>query len=122
MNQIISKPVGLHIMGEITTKEGITSLIDAKGVKENILILIKEVNFTPIGLIEHTFTEGGYSLVIALAESHLSIHTWPEFNYVAFDLFVCNYSKDNTEHTRKLFNEIAKLFDPLHLVQRELIR
>ena len=38
----------------------------------------------------HTFTEGGgISGVAVLAESHISVHTWPERGYAAFDVFMC---------------------------------
>jgi S-adenosylmethionine decarboxylase len=38
----------------------------------------------------HEFSEnGGISGVAILAESHISIHTWPEWNYAAVDLFMC---------------------------------
>lgn len=37
----------------------------------------------------HPFDGGGVSGAIILAESHMSIHTWPELNFVALDIFVC---------------------------------
>ena len=38
----------------------------------------------------HHFTpEGGISGVAVLAESHISVHTWPERNFAAFDVFMC---------------------------------
>ena len=38
----------------------------------------------------HAFNgEGGISGVAVLAESHISVHTWPELNYAAFDIFMC---------------------------------
>ena len=38
----------------------------------------------------HEFSEnGGVSGVAVLAESHISIHTWPEWNYAAIDVFMC---------------------------------
>ncbi len=38
----------------------------------------------------HTFTDnGGVSGVAVLAESHISVHTWPEIGYAAFDIFMC---------------------------------
>ena len=37
----------------------------------------------------HNFTGGGVSGVLVLAESHISIHTWPERNYAAIDIFMC---------------------------------
>jgi S-adenosylmethionine decarboxylase len=37
----------------------------------------------------HTFPGGGLTCVMVLAESHLSIHTWPEHAYAAVDMFTC---------------------------------
>ena len=38
----------------------------------------------------HSFSEnGGISGVAVLAESHISVHTWPEIGYAAFDVFMC---------------------------------
>lgn len=37
----------------------------------------------------HPFTGGGVSGAVILAESHESIHTWPEENFVSLDIFVC---------------------------------
>lgn len=37
----------------------------------------------------HDFGNGGFSGVLILAESHISIHTWPENKFVAIDIFVC---------------------------------
>lgn len=44
---------------------------------------------TLLGEIHHKFEPQGITLVALLAESHLSIHTWPENNYVAVDVFTC---------------------------------
>ncbi|MEM7488446.1 MAG: adenosylmethionine decarboxylase [Pseudomonadota bacterium] len=37
----------------------------------------------------HPFDGGGVTGVLLLAESHLTVHTWPEHAYAAFDLFLC---------------------------------
>lgn len=37
----------------------------------------------------HNFEGGGITGVVFLAESHISVHTWPEHNYMAFDIFMC---------------------------------
>jgi S-adenosylmethionine decarboxylase len=45
---------------------------------------------TVLSLHLHTFGEGaGVTGVAVLAESHISIHTWPETGYVALDIFMC---------------------------------
>ena len=37
----------------------------------------------------HEFDSGGVTGVAVLAESHMSFHTWPERDYIAFDIFMC---------------------------------
>ena len=40
------------------------------------------------------FPNGGYSGVCIIAESHVTIHTWPEHNYAAVDMFTCGPNMD----------------------------
>ncbi len=47
-----------------------------------------------------------------LAESHLALHTWPELQAVTLDVYVCNYSTDNSEKASRLLNSLVRLFDP----------
>jgi S-adenosylmethionine decarboxylase len=43
-----------------------------------------------VGVLVHQFGDcGGVAGVALLAESHISIHTWPEFRYAAVDVFLC---------------------------------
>ncbi len=44
----------------------------------------------------HHFSPYGVSGVVVIAESHLAIHTWPEYGYAAIDLFTCGESVDPT--------------------------
>jgi S-adenosylmethionine decarboxylase proenzyme len=48
------------------------------------------VSATIINVAEHKFQPLGVSVVVMIAESHLSIHTWPEHGYAAVDLFTCS--------------------------------
>lgn len=49
----------------------------------------KIANATIIGVSFHEFSPFGISGVVVIAESHLSIHTWPEYRYAAVDIFTC---------------------------------
>ncbi len=49
----------------------------------------REANATVLHIHLHEFGGGGISGVAVLAESHISIHTWPELDYAAFDVFMC---------------------------------
>lgn len=44
----------------------------------------------------HHFSPYGVSGVVVIAESHLAIHTWPEYGYAAVDLFTCGETVDPT--------------------------
>jgi len=44
---------------------------------------------TIVADVFHEFNPHGISGVVVIAESHLAIHTWPEFGYAAVDLFTC---------------------------------
>ena len=55
------------------------------------------------------FPNGAITLVLILAESHLSIHTWPEEDLIAIDLFSCG-SIDGHQ-------VLSRLTDALHLAQ-----
>lgn len=46
-------------------------------------------NATIVESVFHTFSPWGISGVVVISESHLTIHTWPEYNYAAVDLFTC---------------------------------
>ena len=46
-------------------------------------------NATVLNLISNKFEPQGVTAIALLAESHLSIHTWPESNYSAVDIFTC---------------------------------
>ena len=51
---------------------------------------IKECGATLLHIHLHAFLpSGGLSGVAVLAESHISVHTWPERDYAAFDVFMC---------------------------------
>ncbi len=55
----------------------------------------------------HKFSPYGVSGVVVIAESHVSIHSWPEYNYAAVDIFTCGDTIDPwviQEHLKEAFN------------------
>ena len=55
---------------------------------------------------------GGITGTILLAESHLAIHTWPERRGVTLDVYVCNFTEDNTGKAEQLFEALTVAFRP----------
>ena len=56
--------------------------------------VITKVKLTPLKDAAHQFQPQGISIIYLLAESHLSIHTWPENNSFAMDIHSCNSDLD----------------------------
>jgi S-adenosylmethionine decarboxylase len=107
---ITSKPFnGLHIIANLASAE-VDLLKDFKPLQTFLNQLIAENNLKKVGEVYHSFPNAGYTAVIGLTESHLSIHTWPELEYITFDIFVSNYLKDNTQVTRHVYEETKKYF------------
>lgn len=65
--------------------------------------------------------DAGYTGNITLAESHIAIHTWAEINKVNLQIYVCNYSCDNTEKAQKLFELCCDIFKPTDIKKKEFI-
>ncbi|MCX7912347.1 MAG: adenosylmethionine decarboxylase [Dehalococcoidales bacterium] len=55
----------------------------------------------------HHFSPQGVSGVVIIAESHLSIHTWPEYGYAAVDVFTCGVSVDPKKAARVLIEKLG---------------
>lgn len=68
-------------------------LNDFEYVKSFLHDVTKRMNLTIVQSVFHRFSPQGVSGVIVISESHLSVHTWPEHGYAAFDLYSCD------EHT-----------------------
>lgn len=64
-------------------------LNDVDFVQQQMLNAAIAAGATVVGQIFHHFSPYGISGVVVIAESHLAIHTWPEYGYAAVDLFTC---------------------------------
>ncbi len=78
---------GTHLILDLW---GATHLDDLKRIEFALRESVKVAGATLLHIHLHHFTpNGGVSGVAVLAESHISVHTWPERNYAAFDIFMC---------------------------------
>lgn len=65
---------------------------------------------------------GGVTGTVLLAESHLAIHTWPETGNVTIDVYVCNFSADNSGKAQALMDGVVAAYAPRHAVRQQLWR
>jgi S-adenosylmethionine decarboxylase len=76
----------------------------------------------PVGQVFHQFEPGGATGLVLLAESHLAVHTWPERQFVSIDLYVCNFSEDNSAKASALFELLRQLFRPENIHAQTVAR
>ena len=65
---------------------------------------------------------GGVTGAVLLAESHLAIHTWPETGNVTIDVYVCNFSGDNSAKAQALMDGVVAAYAPQEAVRQQLWR
>ncbi len=64
----------------------------------------------------------GVTGTVVLAESHLAIHTWPETGDVTLDVYVCNFSRDNSDRAQAVYDNIIAALDPSDIVAHRVTR
>ena len=92
--------LGTHTIVELF---GCRNLNDLALVRDTLVEGAKLCGATILHTKFHQFSPQGLTGYILLAESHISIHTWPEYGYAAVDLFTCG-----TMDTERAFAHIAK--------------
>lgn len=100
---------GLHILAEL---HGVPmhQLQDSIALKVLIDALVHQHGLQNLGEVYHTFPGGGFTAVVCLSESHLSVHTWPEFGVVTYDVFLSNFKCDNSLATKHIESELKSFF------------
>ena len=112
--------LGCHLLLEL--KDCNPALLnDLNYIRQAMLTAAEDVGATVVGESFHHFTPQGVTGILAIAESHISIHTWPEYAYAAADIFSCGSSF----HPRKAAARLVELLessDPeIKEIQRGLI-
>ncbi len=102
----------MHLIATLTTDDAVV-LKDLTSFSRFIDELIVSSDVNNLGKVEHSFDKGGgYTLVCCLAESHIAVHTWPEFKQVTLDVYLCNFLHDNTDKCQQLFDGLLRYYKP----------
>jgi S-adenosylmethionine decarboxylase len=96
-----AKYAGIHLIAEFWRGKIIE---DRKEIKRILIVATKKGNNTPLDITVHKFSPQGLTGVVLLVESHIAIHTWPEYRYAAVDVFTCGSNVD-PEKAAKLITE-----------------
>src|SRR5262249_14991046 len=82
------KPLGRHLLLELFECDA-AALSSLTTVKTSMLEAANRARATIVNHVFHEFSPFGVSGVVVIAESHLAIHTWPEYRFAAVDVFSC---------------------------------
>lgn len=80
--------LGSHLLVELRDCNPAT-LMSLQKVTDSMVSAAKKAKATIVDVSFHEFNPFGISGMVVIAESHLSIHTWPEYSYAAVDIFTC---------------------------------
>jgi len=84
----MSTALGNHILVEFMNCDP-KIMNDVAGIERDMVAAAQKAGATVINSTFHHFSPWGVSGVVVIQESHLAIHTWPEYGYAAVDLFTC---------------------------------
>ena len=106
---------GTHIIASLSTANG-HLLQSAEPLRTVVNKWITEHNLTKLGEVYHNFEPAGFTAVVCLSESHISLHTWPEYGRVNLDIYLSNYQRINDGTVRALYQNFIHWFgaDILH--------
>lgn len=85
----MTKILGRHLLLEFYECD-FSVINDTDQVRSALIEAAKRAHATIVTDIFHTFNPHGISGVVVIAESHLAIHTWPEYRCASVDMFSCS--------------------------------
>lgn len=109
------KYTGVHLIAEFWYPKIIE---DSRIIKKILFETAKKANNTPLKFAFHKFSPQGFSAFLLLAESHISLHSWPELNYLAIDIFSCG----EKAFPKKALEYLKELFQPKKIKVKEIKR
>ena len=110
--------VGKHCILELYDCDS-SRLDDEAFLRDTITTAAKRAGATLLNLITHRFEPQGVTGLALLAESHISIHTWPESGYAAVDVFTCGDHTMPEKACQILWEELGSKHHKLTSFRRE---
>lgn len=104
---------GIHLLGEwYGCPADNPALTQAAALRETCMAAVNAAGLTIVGDRFFQFEPQGVTGTVLLAESHVAIHTWPEAGFVTVDVYVCNYTTDNTGKAERVFGALEAALKP----------
>ena len=119
---------GLHLTADLYGCQcGPSLLVEASQLEALCRGAVEAAGLTVVDEKFFTFPDyqgepGGVTGAVLLAESHLALHTWPERAGVTLDVYVCNFSTDNSGKAEKLLDDLIVAFAPRQQNTNRILR
>jgi S-adenosylmethionine decarboxylase proenzyme len=119
---------GLHIIADLYNCQKGELLVSSEKLRNLCVKACQGVGLTVLGVLFHQFDgadgtqDGGTTGAVVLAESHLAIHTWPERDGATLDVYVCNYTSDNTGKAEAVYAALIKALKPADVLVERVMR
>jgi spermidine synthase len=119
---------GLHLIADLYRCGGEAVALSEREALETLCVAeCRDAGLTPLGAYFYQFLDdagepAGVTGTVVLAESHLAIHTWPETGDVTLDVYVCNYSRDNSERARQVYRRVIDVMQPEDIAEHAVNR
>ena len=105
---------GAHLIIDLHDAE---NLDDCAHIEKALVDCVEAAGATLLHIHLHRFEPNGVSGVAVLAESHISIHSWPENGYAALDVFMCGDAQPE-----RCVDVLREAFKPSRMAVSELLR
>lgn len=112
---------GLHILATLKCKN-IQLLRSYEPTKTQTSLFIQQLSLTELGSVFHNFSPEGFTAVVCLSESHISIHTWPEYEHLNMDIYLSNHEEMNDDKAHALLNRFIEFYDATLIDKQEIYR
>jgi S-adenosylmethionine decarboxylase proenzyme len=119
---------GLHIIADLYNCQKGELLVSSTQLRELCVTTCREAGLTVLGDHFYQFDgidatqQGGSTGAVVLAESHLAIHTWPERDGATLDVYVCNYTSDNTAKAEAVYKTLLMALKPADVLVERIQR
>ncbi|MBI2869154.1 MAG: adenosylmethionine decarboxylase [Chloroflexi bacterium] len=112
--------LGKHILLELKDCNR-EALNDLGFLKETLIGAAGACGATVVGETFHLYSPQGVSGVVTIAESHLFIHTWPEYGYAAADIFTCGTAVEPEKAAEVIIERLESKNHSVIEIQRGLM-
>ncbi|MGN6492630.1 MAG: S-adenosylmethionine decarboxylase family protein [Agriterribacter sp.] len=112
---------GTHLIATLQTPNS-DGIMHCQAFMQQLNLLIQQYSLQKLGEVYHDFVPGGFTAVVCLSESHISVHTWPEHALINLDIYLSNFQRNNDGTVHAIFNAIVKHFDATIVNHQIIIR